>query len=106
MSIRKMPARRKAWAILAISAIAVFPSRRVAGDGMFRLQGHVPYARIHKAQYLGPMMAEETMKLALVLKPRDQAGLDDFLKRVNDPRDPLFHQFLTPAQFADRFGPS
>lgn len=33
-------------------------------------------------------------------------GLDHFLKRLYDPTDPLYRQFITPQEFADRFGPT
>ena len=32
--------------------------------------------------------------------------LDELLQRLYDPKDPLYGQFLTSTEFADRFGPS
>ncbi|MGZ3659656.1 MAG: S53 family peptidase [Bdellovibrionota bacterium] len=106
VSIKMMRAPRKAAAVLAISLLGVLPGRRVAGDGMARLLGHVPSKRMHAAEYLGAKDGSEPMRLAVVLKPRNQSALEEFLKRVQDPRDPQFHQFLTPAQFAAQFGPT
>jgi subtilase family serine protease len=37
---------------------------------------------------------------------RDQAGLNAFLKQLYDPSSPYFRHWLTPDQFAQRFGPT
>ncbi len=46
--------------------------------------------------------------LVLTLRPNaaQQAALDAFLAAQQDPAAPDYHNWLTPAQFADRFGPS
>jgi subtilase family serine protease len=78
----------------------------VDGDSMVRLSGHTPLKRMHAAEYLGAVSGAESVKLAVVLKPRNQNALEDFLRRVQDPTDALFRHFLTPAEFAERFGPT
>jgi len=44
--------------------------------------------------------------MTLVLKPsaQQQADLDAFLARQQDPSSPDYHRWLTPEQYADRFG--
>jgi subtilase family serine protease len=37
---------------------------------------------------------------------RNDADLDAFLAAVSDPRSPIYHHFLTPAQFAESFAPA
>jgi kumamolisin len=37
---------------------------------------------------------------------RDRAGLQTFVREVNDPTSSSYHQFLTPQEFTARFGPS
>jgi hypothetical protein len=46
--------------------------------------------------------------LVLTLKPSDaqQAELTALLAAQQDPTSPDFHNWITPAQFADRFGPA
>ena len=46
--------------------------------------------------------------LSLVLAPsgEQQADLESFLQTVQDPASPDYQKWLTPQQFADRFGPS
>ena len=46
------------------------------------------------------------MTLDIVLQLRDEAGLKSFLEELYDPNSGIYHQFLTPAQFTERFGPS
>lgn len=101
-----MIAPRNAAAVLAISAFTFLSAPRVDGDTSVRLAGHTPAKRMHAAEYLGSVSGSDSMKLAVVLKPRNQSALDDFLKRVQDPQDALFHKFLNPAEFAERFGPT
>jgi subtilase family serine protease len=45
------------------------------------------------------------MNLTVSLKPRDPAGLAHYAAAVSDPSSPLFHRYLTVAEFASRFGP-
>ena len=46
--------------------------------------------------------------MMLVLKPSDaqQAALDQFLAEQQNPSSPNYHKWLTPQQYADRFGAS
>jgi len=55
---------------------------------------------------LGFAPAGTTVKLALVLNYRDQAALDALVLQQGTPGSPLYHSFLTPEQFAARFGPT
>jgi subtilase family serine protease len=59
-----------------------------------------------KATYLGRLPANQILRLDMVLPPRDQAGLDSFLKKLYDPASPSYRHFLTVQQFTDQFGPA
>ncbi len=107
LNIRMMRVTRWPLAVMAISLGGFFvSSEKVAGDDLFRLSGHLVSQKMRRDGYRGRKPADERMKLAIVLRPSDQAGLDDFLKRVQDPSDPLFHRFLSTQEFAERFGPA
>jgi hypothetical protein len=54
----------------------------------------------------GRLGGDETVSFALTLPLSDPAGLASFLKKVYDPHDPLYGHYVTPQQFADRFGPT
>ena len=71
------------------------------------LTRHVREAtRTGLAQALGRMPSNQTMQLDVVLPLRDPVGLKAFLADVYDPHSFSYHQFLTPAEFTERFGPS
>ena len=68
---------------------------------------HVPQAITSgQAQYLNPLPADQTVRLDIVLPVRDQAGLDQFVKDVNDPSSPSYRHFLTVSEFTAKFGPT
>jgi kumamolisin len=46
------------------------------------------------------------LRLAIVLTPRHQAEEQQLLLDVQDKQSPLFHQFLSPEELTERFGPS
>jgi len=69
------------------------------------LQGHVPQA-VASSRSLGPLPRSEQIQLAIGLPLRNQAELENLLKQLADPSSPQFRQYLTPGQFAERFGPS
>lgn len=73
--------------------------------GRVVLSGHAS-----RAALASPMVGIETgttsMSLAVSLPLRNQALLDDTLRRLYDPADPLYKQFLTPDQFTAQFGPT
>ncbi|HEX5406961.1 MAG TPA: S53 family peptidase [Pseudonocardiaceae bacterium] len=55
---------------------------------------------------IGDMAANDTMSFAVSLKPHDEAGLRQFLNQVSDRTSPLYHHYLTPAQFTAKYGPT
>jgi subtilase family serine protease len=52
---------------------------------------------------LGPTDPARTLTVSLVLKG-DSAGLDAALAALNDPTSPEYHHFLSPEEYARRFG--
>lgn len=67
-------------------------TRDVVVNGSVKMLGHLP--------------ATQSMRLTLTLPLRNQAELEDFLRDVQDPYSPSFHQFLTVEQFTERFSPT
>jgi len=66
--------------------------RDVVANGQAPLVGHLP--------------ATQSIRFDMVLPLRDRAGLQSFVREVNDPASPYYHQFLTPQEVTARFGPS
>jgi len=69
------------------------------------LRGHVPSitARLPSVNRLP---ASTPLRVAIGLPLRNQAGLDALLRQLSDPASPNFRQYLTPQEFAARFGPT
>jgi subtilase family serine protease len=59
-----------------------------------------------QAPLVGKLPPTQTLHFDIVLPLRDRAGLQTFVKEVNDPSTSSYHQFLTPQEFTSRFGPS
>lgn len=83
-------------------------SGRIDESDVVTLQGNVyPLAR---AEFDRGAVAPETRlaRMVLVLAPSEaqQAELDALTESQQDPRSPLYHQWLTPAEYGSRFGVS
>jgi hypothetical protein len=76
-----------------------------ADTGRKTLTGHVPPVAANLAAF-GTLPATNRLNLAIGLAPRDARGLDDFLTAVYNPASPLYRHYLTPEQFAEKFGPT
>jgi len=63
-------------------------------------------ARNGQARLVGRLPATQVLQLDVVLPIRDQAGLDAFLADLYNPDSRNYRNFLTPAQFTARFGPT
>jgi subtilase family serine protease len=68
---------------------------------------HLPAAVLDgSAASMGQLTSAKELTLDLVLPVRDPAGLDAFVAAVTDPASATYQQYLTPAQFTSRFGPT
>jgi subtilase family serine protease len=78
----------------------------VSNSNVTRMQGNVhPMAR--SSTDLGPVEGStklERMKLVFSLTPAQQASLDALLQSQQDPSSATYHKWLTPEQYAERFG--
>ena len=87
------------------AAIVLFSTAPLRAAGTQVLKGHVPEA-VADSRAAGRVPAETLMRLGIGLPLRNQEELESLLKQIADPASPRFRQYLTPAQFAERFGPS
>jgi hypothetical protein len=69
------------------------------------LPGHVPKA-VALLQPLGDLPGTNRLRLVIGLPLRHQAALDGLLKNLQDPTSAHYHQWLTPEQFTQQFGPT
>jgi len=69
------------------------------------LHGHVPIA----AKQLSPLKrleATNQLDLTIALPLRNTSDLRKLLDEIYEPSSPNYHRYLTPEEFAKRFGPS
>jgi uncharacterized repeat protein (TIGR01451 family) len=69
------------------------------------LRGHVPAATA-RLQPLGDLEPSKPLEILIGLPLRNREALTNLLNDLYDPSSPSYHQYLTPAKFADRFGPT
>ncbi len=111
MSVRCSPRRlRLAVGLLAVgvgAAIALPAAAAVAAQHAPPPASQTPLpVRNGSARDLGPYSASATIRLAIGLRAPHLAAEQQFLRAIQDKHSPLFHQFLTPAAWTARFGPS
>ena len=91
---------------LALAIAMAFGASAAANAGQVYTH-HVRNAvSSNTAQMVSALPASKLMSLDVVLPVRDQAGLDNFLAQVSNPMSLNYHNYLTPAEFTARFGPT
>lgn len=61
--------------------------------------------QLQGAMLVGPANIAH-MQVSVMVKPQNAQGLVTYAQQAGDPSSPLYRQFLTPEQIADRFGAS
>lgn len=90
--------------LFVLLCLLALPSFSIAAPKQLS-PGHVPeIVKQKKAASLGRVPATNELRLALSLPLRDAAGLTNLLREIYNPASPQFHHYLTPAEFASRFG--
>src|SRR5579862_682907 len=106
--LRKLREVGHAWPLLVCAALVLcgvgaataFASRR--GPARIRVGGPPP--RAASARDIGGVAASTRMHVTVILRLRDAAGLAAFARAVSTPGSSRYRAYLTPGQFARRFG--
>ena len=99
--------RRVSSSLLAIAALVSIVNTVCHAQPLPLLTRHVrDVVASGQAPLVGKLPATQTLRFDIVLPLRDRAGLQAFVRDVNDPTSPSYHHFLTPQEFTARFGPS
>jgi subtilase family serine protease len=99
--------KRTPLALICAFLAAIFCGGSGAvGGAARRLTGHVPVSSRVESRRLERHDGADRIRLAIALRPRDLSGLVDLVEGLYDPADPRFHQFLTSAEFRERFAPT
>lgn len=56
------------------------------------------------AKMIGPVSASEHINLTLSFPLHNEAALDRLIKEINNPKNPHYHQYITPESFARAYG--
>jgi subtilase family serine protease len=95
---------KKAVSAATVAVLSVITTAALAQSVMTH---HVrDTVRTGQAAPVGRLSQNQVLQLDIVLPLRDPAGLKSFLSDVYNPRSPRFRQFVTPAEFTARFGPT
>jgi subtilase family serine protease len=94
-----------------ISAFFLFggtmiPGKAIAAQSSIRLQGHIPTKALERSVQLGRLPSTTSIMATLSLPLRNQQELEELLRRLYDPTDSLYGNYLTSQEFTDRFGPT
>ena len=98
--------------LLAVVSIVSFliglSGSRATAQSRARMVGisHHTLPALAGARDLGRTSRARELDIAVALKAAGPSVLHDRIEQLYDPSSPLYHQFLTPGQFADEFGPS
>jgi subtilase family serine protease len=97
--------RTLALAACAIAIAAALHSGPAAASARGIRVGPAPLLPA-AARLLGALPVSTPLKVAVALAPRDPAGLAAFAGAVSTPGSALYRDYITPGQFAQRFGPT
>jgi subtilase family serine protease len=84
---------------LGIASILLSPCASLAAPNTIEISPLVT-----KSAYLAPVDANQEIGVTLCLPLSDPKGAAEFARRVSTPGDALFHQYITPEEFAARYG--
>ncbi len=89
----------------AVLSAAVLAISAKAQQKIVRLNG-TNSPELRKARLLAPLEKNELVQFAFTLPVRKQAALDDYLKHLYTPGDPLYRKYLLKGEFEALFGPT
>jgi biotin operon repressor len=94
--------------VTAASSGGAGPSQAAGGAsrGLVALPGSALPAAALVLPRAGQLAPASTLQVGLTLRPRDAEGLARYAAAVSTPSSATFHRFLSPAELAQRFGPS
>jgi uncharacterized repeat protein (TIGR01451 family) len=99
---RQAESVRFSWWRAVGAIILCLPSAALAERQL--LHGHVPAAAA-RLQTVGNLEESKPLEVLIGLPLRNRETLTNLLHGLYNPSSPAFHQYLTPAQFTEKFGP-
>jgi subtilase family serine protease len=85
----------------------LFFTRTAQAEQHLTMTSHVQRAVVNgQAAFAGHLPSAQHLSLALSLPLRNESSLQDLLQQIYDPQSPSFRQYLSVAEFTERFGPT
>jgi len=97
---------RRLAAVLALLAVAALTAASGSAAHSRRVTIETRAIAPAGVRLLGPLARTATVSGSVVLEPRDDAALQQFIAAATDPGSNGFHHYLAPGAFAARFGPT
>ena len=95
------------WRFRVLILLLQIPAMLLSAADKRLALDHVPAWVAHgNLTPLGRLTATNQLRLALDLPLRNAAGLTNLLAAIYNPASPQYHHYLTPKEFAARFGPT
>jgi subtilase family serine protease len=95
----------RGWALATTGLAALLAASATATAATPRLERVGSVARPPAgSRLLGALARPTTLHLSVALEPRDPLALENYANEVATPGSSEYHQYLTPTQFASRFG--
>ncbi|HVU74981.1 MAG TPA: S53 family peptidase [Mycobacteriales bacterium] len=88
---------------LGVAALGILPAASSAAPSTQQLTAAL-LPGLDTATDLGAVPSSTLVRVGVALAHPDTAGEEAYASGVYDPASPLFHRFLTPAAYAQRFG--
>src|ERR1700759_4166015 len=97
-----MAGTRTAGRLACLLVLAALGPVAAAGAATVRV-GHTPPPPVG-ATFVGMVPASQRMHVTVTLRPRDPSALAAYARAVSTPGSSSYRRYLTPAEFAARFG--
>ena len=107
IGLRRRLARQVAWAfawIVLTCAALMLAVGKATAQSIALAENHP--ADIGELETIGPAASYRRLDLKVILALRNQAELTTLLADQQDPASQQYHRWLTPTEFAARFGPT
>jgi len=91
--------------LVVLGSVSAYADSVIGGNVFTTLSSHIPND-VNKFLDEGKLSENKNITVTLSLPLNHADELDDLIKRVYDPKDSEFHNFITPEQFKSRFSPS
>ena len=103
--VRKLGITSVAFIIVSVSVLSIAFIARAKQNSPYVLTNQtVPL--VSRAHLLGAASSQQQLNLSVGLQLRNQQELQTLLSEMYDPHSSSYHQFLSPQQFVDQFGPT